>query len=148
MKKLKVRKIDVAICWNRIKNTPPKDFPNVVEMEKTADLIGVLGKAIPEFSAMIEKGEKIGEDFRAERISEKDIVDTRKAFQKESNGLEEEKGKDIISVEFETAIFDVFFSQFERWGKNWFMKLDDYLAFRSNMKAANEAKEEDKSEGK
>ena len=143
MKNLKIRKIDATICFNRIKNTPPKDFPNVAEMEKTADLIGILKKAIPDFAAMIEKGEKIGSDFRARRISEKDIVGVRKAFRVESNDFEEAHGKEVISIEFETAIFDTFFAQFERWGKNWFLKLNDYLAFRGYMKEANEVKEEE-----
>jgi len=137
MKTLKTKKVNLVICWNGLKNTPPKLFPTIGEMEKTADILELLKNAIPEFVEVLREGEKISEDIQAGKFAGEESLKVRRDFAKKSNALEQKVGNSEIPVEFENETFNTFFQQFERWGKEWFVKLEPYLAFRKEMTATN-----------
>ena len=150
MKVLKTKQVNIAICWNGIRNTPPKDFPSVEEMEKTADLLDTLKESIPEFSKVLEEGEKLNTDIQAGKLKPDELMEKKTDFQKRSNSLEQEKGEQEISIEFETDAFNTLFQQFERWGREWFFKLEPYLAFRKDLNTTNQQpkKPEESKKGK
>ena len=137
MKILKTKKVNLVICWNGLRTMPPKDFPNIDEMEKTADILDTLKEPIPEFVEMLEEGEILNKDIQAARLAAEEIIAKKKDFQTRSNLLEGEKGEEEITLEFENDVFNTFFQQFERWGRVWFFKLEPYLAFRKDMTTTN-----------
>ena len=133
MKTLKTKKVNLVICWNGLRNTSPKDFPNIAEMEKTMDILAILKKGAGEFVELIKKGEDMNTELQNSGIKGEQVMAKRAEFQKESNELEAKKGKDVVKVEFEDDFFSIFCKQFERWGRNWFFKLEPYLEFRKDL---------------
>jgi hypothetical protein len=136
MKTLKTKKVNVAICWNGLKNVPPKEFSNVGDMETTMTIIGLLKDEIPEFVEILEKTDKVGIEFQL-NPSNPEIVERRASVIKEASKVELEKGEELVEIKFENADFNVFFNQFEKWGNNWFYKLEPYLDFRKDMNETN-----------
>lgn len=137
MKTLKTKKVNIVICWNGLRNMPPKAFPTIGEMEKTADILELFKNAVPEFVEVLKEGEKISADIQGGKLAGEESIKVRKEFAKKSNTLEQQKGNDEMNVEFENETFNTFFQQFERWGKEWFAKLEPYLAFRKEMTTTN-----------
>ena len=148
MKQLKTKKINIVICWNNLKNTPPKEFPTMNEMEKMPDLLDLFEGAISEFVEIIKVGEEMNNKIISGEVTGDDVMRSRKEWGEKSRKIEaKEKGKEII-VEFENEEFNTFFQQFERWGKNWFNDLREYLAFRKDLNYTNAQPKEKKAEAK
>ena len=137
MKTLKTKKVNIVICWNGLRNMPPKAFPTIGEMEKTSDILELFSAAVPEFVEVLKEGEGISKDIQGGKITGEESMKVRAEFAKKSNSLEQQKGNDEFTVEFENETFNTFFQQFERWGKEWFVKLELYLAFRKEMTTTN-----------
>ena len=137
MKTLKTRKVNIAVCWSGLRNMPPKAFPNIGEMEKTGEILELFKKTTPEFVEMLKEGEVLNTDIQTGKIAPEELMAKKQDFGKRSNSLEGEVGNKEVSVEFENDTFNTFFQQFERWGKDWFMKLESFLEFRKEMIATN-----------
>jgi len=137
MKVLKTRRVNIAICWSGLRSTPPKEFPTMGEMESTARILESFKGSVPEFVETIKEGEKLNEDIVAGNIKEKDAVKARAEYLKKSAITEKKNGDEAVEVEFEDEDFNTFFQQFERWGKNWFMKIEPFFAFRKDMNDTN-----------
>ncbi len=142
MKLLKTKKVNIAICWSGLKNTPPKEFPNIGEMEATANIIEALKEAIPEFVESIGKIEKINEEMNAG--GDMKTAEEKTLILQNATKVEREHAEDMVEVRFENADFNTFFQQFERWGKNWFYKLEAYLSFRKEMNTTNAQPKDEK----
>jgi len=143
MKLLRTKKVNVAICWNGLRNTPPKEFPNIGEIENTEQILKILEEAIPDFTEILKEGDKIADALRStEDINDPEIVKQRKEFIEKSQKLEDTEGNEIVDIEFENSDFNTFFQQFERWGKNWFLKLGSFLEFRRDLNETNSHKGE------
>lgn len=137
MKTLKTRKVNIAVCWSGLRNMPPKAFPNIGEMEKTGEILEALEKAVPEFVAMLKEGEELNTDMQTGKLDPEELMAKKQDFSKRSNILEGKVGNAEIEVGLENDAFNTFFQQFERWGKDWFAKLEPYLAFRKEMTRTN-----------
>ena len=137
MKTLKTKKVNIAVCWNGLRNMPPRAFPNIGEMEKTGDILEAFEKVVPEFAKMLKEGEILNTDIQTGKLNPEELTAKRTDFSKRSNLLEGNIGEKEVSVELENDIFNTFFQQFERWGKEWFAKLEPYLAFRKEMATTN-----------
>ena len=138
MKILKTKAVNVAICWNGLRNTPPKIFPNVDEMKKVADILDSFKEVIPDFAEVLIEGEQLNTDIQSGKLDPEKIAEGKTEFQKKSNLLEQQKGNEEVTIEFENDVFNTFFQQFERWGKEWFFKLEPYLEFRKDMNVTNQ----------
>ena len=136
MKKLELKKVAVAIVWNGLKTTPPKEFPTIGEIESASKVIDELKESIPEFVKIIEEGEAIGNEMAKGKITP-ELQKKREEYLKKTNEIESKNGKDIVKIELEDEDFKVFFQQCERWGKNWFNRIDGLLDFRKVLTAAN-----------
>ncbi len=132
---LKTKKLNIAMCWGGLRNIPPKDFPTVGELENTGKILQILKDAVPEFVEVLEKGEKIGVQFQLKKTGEElvKLQEERQAFMQMSTKVETECGNTIAEIHFEADEFNTFFQQFERWGREWFYKIEPYLAFRKEM---------------
>lgn len=137
MKLLKTKKVNVAIVYNGLMNTPPKEFPTMAELEQTPVIVEKLKTEIPEFVKSIGEAEKMNTDIITGKIKNEDIDKARSDYYKVSTNLEMEKGKEVVGIDFENNEFNTFFQQFERWGRNWFIKMEAYLEFRKDMNATN-----------
>lgn len=137
MKPLKSKKVNLAICWNSLRNVPPKEFPSIGELEVTTVILDKLKAGIPEFVESVLEEEQINRDIITGKIKPEQINNKRTEYFKESSKLEIEKGEEEVTIEFEDAEFNAFFQQFERWGKNWFPKVEAFLDFRKDMCLAN-----------
>jgi len=152
MKTLKTKRINVVIAWNNIRLVPPKDIPTIVEMERTSEIFTVLEEAIPDFVELITEGEtlrkelsKTGDLPEAEiKKANEDWQAKNKKWQQQTNALEVKTGDEIIEVAFENEQFNTFFQQCERWGKNWFSNIKEYLAFRADLNKTNAQPKEEK----
>jgi hypothetical protein len=133
MKKLKAKKVDIAVCWNGLRKTPPKEFSTIDDISSAGEVLKVFRGAVPEFVGLMEEGEKI-----ALKIGEnKATTEERQAFATRSRKIEEEEGGKEIEIELGDQDFNAFFQQFERWGRDWFFKLESYLAFREKINECN-----------
>lgn len=152
MKQLNTKRINVVIAWNNLRLVPPKEIPTIQEMEQTSEIFTVLEEAIPEFVELIMEGEtlrkelsKTGDLPEAEtKKANEDWQVKNKKWQQKTNALETKTGDEIISVEFENEQFNTFFQQCERWGKNWFGNIKEYLAFRKDLNDTNSQPKGDK----
>ena len=137
MKIIKTKRVNIAVCWNGLRNTAPKQFPTIAEMEKTGTILETFEEAIPEFVGMIKEGETLNKDIQTGKIKPEEIAKEKTEYGKKSNMTEGKMGDQEVSIEFENDEFNTFFQQFERWGKDWFAKLDAFLAFRKDINVAN-----------
>lgn len=118
VKTVKTSSINLVICWQGIRNVPPREFASIQEMEDAMKVITVLKKIIPEFVAVFEEMDKPKSD---------------KA--KLSNALSElEQNSGDIEIEIEDDVFNTLKTLVDKWGKNWFQKLELFMNFREVLK--------------
>ena len=116
---------------------PPKAFPSIGEMEKTGDILELFEGAVPEFVKMLKEGDDLNAAIQTGKLGTEELMEKKTDFGKRSNLLEKDIGDRGVSIEFESDTFNTFFQQFERWGKEWFAKLEPFLAFRKEMATTN-----------
>ena len=138
MKTLKTKTVNVVMCWNSLKQIPPKEYATIEEIEKVSDILDLFRDSISDFVKLIEEGEQLHKDIQSKKFKTEQIVEKRGKFQAKSNALEDRKGKELVEIEFEDAVFNTFFQLFEKWGKNWFQEIGSFIAFRKEMNATNQ----------
>lgn len=137
MKTVKTSKVNVAICWNGLKNTAPKQFSSLGEMEKAGAIIELMGDSIPEFVEILKAGEKLSLELRSGAIPPEEMMAKKAEYEKKTSALETKSGSDVVDLGFEDDLFNTFFQQFEKWGKDWFTKLEPLLTFRKALNETN-----------
>ena len=137
MKVLKTKKVNVAICWSGLKNTPPREFASIADVEKSGKVLENFKEVIPDFVEVLEEGEQISIDIQSGKVDPKDITAKQEAYHKKSMALEASNQTEEVSIEIEDDVFNTFFQQFERFGRNWFQKMETYLEIRANLIATN-----------
>lgn len=140
MKTLTTKKVNLVICWNNLRLVPPKAFPTIQEMEKTSEVFDVLEAAVPTFVEAIMEGDEL----RKELAKNEAWQVKNKIWQAKTNALEQKEGEEIISIDFENEVFNTFFQQFERWGKEWFGNIKEFLEFRKQLNITNAQPKGDK----
>ena len=138
MKILELKKVSIAVVWNGLKSTPPKEFPTIGEIESASKVLDKLKETIPEFVKIIEEGEAIGNEIMSGKMTPK-LQKRREEYLKKTIEIENKYGKEIVKIELENEEFNAFFQQCERWAKNWFNKIDGFLDFRKELNKANSA---------
>ena len=136
MKKLELRKVSVAIAWNGLKTTPPKEFPTMGEIESASNVIEAMKEVIPEFVKIIEEGEAIGNEMMGGKMTP-ELQKRREEYLKKTSEIESKNGKEIVKIDLEDEDFKNFFQQCERWAKNWFNRIDGLIDFRKELTKAN-----------
>lgn len=134
MKILKTSKLFAKICYNNLRNVPPKEFPNVEEMENSQAVVGILKEKLKDFIPL----QKILDPLtirinNGEKVEPSEIVEMSTKLRM----MDESYTGQAVEITFEDAQFNTFFQEFERWGKNWFGRVDDFLLFRKEMSEAN-----------
>ena len=137
MKTIKTRRVNIAICWNGLRNMPPKEFNTIKELENTSKILEAFKGMIPTFVESILEGEKMNKDISLGVIKKDDVLKARNDYFVKSTKIEEEKGDEIIDVEFENDEFNTFFEQFAKWGKNWFQKIELFLEANNDINKGN-----------
>jgi len=139
MKTLKTKTVNMVVCWNNLRRIPPKAFPNIEEIDKTFSILRLLENEIADFAKTIRETDEIIKKLSFSESGEerKIIIEKRDAMIKELNKLEEKYSDKRIEIEFENDEFNTFFQQFERWGKEWFVNIEEFLKFRQDMNETN-----------
>jgi len=139
MKTLKTKTVNMVVCWNNLRRIPPKAFPNIEEIDKTFSILQLLENEIADFAKTIRETDEIIKklSFSESEEERKIIIEKRDAMIKELNKLEEKYSDKRIEIEFENDEFNTFFQQFERWGKEWFVNIEEFLKFRQDMNETN-----------
>jgi len=139
MKTLKTKTVNMVVCWNNLRRIPPKAFPNIEEIDKTFSILQLLENEIADFAKTIRETDEIIKKLSFSESGEerKIIIEKRDAMIKELNKLEEKYSDKRIEIEFENDEFNTFFQQFERWGKEWFVNIEEFLKFRQDMNETN-----------
>ena len=129
----------MVVCWNNLRRIPPKAFPNIEEIDKTFSILRLLENEIADFAKTIRETDEIIKklSFSESEEERKIIIEKRDAMIKELNKLEEKYSDKRIEIEFENDEFNTFFQQFERWGKEWFVNIEEFLKFRQDMNETN-----------
>jgi len=143
MKNLELKKVSIAIVWNGLKGTPPREFPTIGEIESASNVLDKFKEAIPEFVKIIEEGENIGNEMIRGKMTP-ELQKRREEYLKKTTEIENEHGKEIVKIELEDEEFNAFFQQCERWSKNWFNRIDGLLDFRKELNKANSAPKDKK----
>jgi len=138
MKNLELKKVSIAIVWNGLKGTPPREFPTIGEIESASKVLDKLKETIPEFVKIIEEGEAIGNEIMSGKMTP-ELQKRREEYLKKTIEIENKHGKEIVKIELEDEEFNAFFQQCERWSKNWFNRIDGLLDFRKELNKANSA---------
>jgi len=152
MKTLTTKKVNLVICWNNLRLVPPKAFPTIQEMEKTSEVFEVLEAAVPTFVEAIMEGDELRKELaKTGDLPEGKIKEANeawqvknKSWQARTNALEQKEGEEVISIDFENEVFNTFFQQFERWGKEWFGNIKEFLEFRKQLNITNAQPKGDK----
>ena len=137
-KTLELKKVSIAVVWNGLKGTPPKEFPTIGEIESASKVLDKLKETIPEFVKIIEEGEAIGNEIMSGKMTP-ELQKRREEYLKKPTEIENKHGKEIVKIELEDEEFNAFFQQCERWSKNWFNRIDGLLDFRKELNKANSA---------
>ncbi len=137
MKTLKTKKVNIGIAWNGLRTMPPKEFPSVAEMEATVGTIDFLKSKVLNLTKIMEESDKLNTDILVGKVKGDEINDRKMEFFKRANEAETKEGQEVIEIVFEDADFNRFFQQFERWGRQWFIKIDAYLEFRKDLNETN-----------
>jgi len=135
-KTLELKKVSIAIAWNGLKSTPPREFPTIGEIESASKVIEKLKEAIPEFVKIIEEGEAIGNQMMMGKMTP-ELQKRREEYLKKTNEIESKNGKEIVKIKLENEDFKNFFQQCERWSKNWFGRIDGLMDFRKELNKTN-----------
>jgi len=143
MKNLELKKVSIAIVWNGLKGTPPREFPTIGEIESASNVLDKFKEAIPEFVKIIEEGENIGNEMMRGKMTP-ELQKRREEYLKKTTEIENKHGKEIVKIELEDEEFNAFFQQCERWSKNWFNRIDGLLDFRKELNKANSAPKDKK----
>lgn len=140
MKTLATKRIYAYIVYSNLKRTPPKEYPDTNELVETVDnILPVLEVASADFVGYRKRADEINNKVGSGQLKQEDGQDQILALQKEVRVYELEKGEEVTSAEFEKAAFDILYQQFDRWGKTWFEKVEDYVGFRKDIVKANAA---------
>jgi hypothetical protein len=139
MKSVKTKAFNVVICWSSLKSIPPKDFPTIQEMEKVPTILELFEEAIPNYVKIIKEGEKLNDDIISGEIPGDNVKQVKDDWGKKSKAIDNSERNKEVELEFENEDFNTFFQQFERWGKNWFSDVKEFLNFRRCMTDANSA---------
>lgn len=134
MKTLTTKAVNVVLCWNNLKNIPPKDFKSMDEMEKVEGILETLISApeLKPFKDLIGEMEEL-----ADKPDDPEFVKLKTDLNLRSKKIEDAQGDQIVSIEFESDEFNTFFQFFERWGKFWFVKLPEFMSMRKCMNETN-----------
>ena len=138
MKNLELKKVSIAIVWNGLKSTPPREFSTIGEIESASNVLDKLKEAIPEFVKIIEEGEAIGNEMMRGKMTP-ELQKKREEYLKKTSEIESKEGKKVVKIELEDEDFKNFFQQCERWSKNWFNRIDGLMDFRKELNKANSA---------
>lgn len=144
MKILRSKAIDIAGAWNNLKNTPPKEFMTIDDMEKSVKICQKMELAVPEFAKHIKDGQEFHSKVKAGEIKsngedgkKNNIIQAYEEYDKSSEKLARDVGEKIVEIEFEDAEFNSFFQFVSKWGKTWFSKTEEYLNFLNDMNETN-----------
>lgn len=126
---LKIRRIFVWAIYNKLKQTPPKDYPTTGEIKSTiSNILPALKEHVGEYLKNIEKAENLQEKLLAKEITDKEM---QEGIEKINEGWKEynkKSGNEIVEVSFDEEGFKTLKTQFERegWGKQWVMNIDEF----------------------
>lgn len=144
MKTLTTKSVNIVICWNNLKNLPPKAFQTIEEMEITQVILDTLEEAIPLFSKIIKEGEELNKKIITGDVTGTNVAEVRKEWSERSRKLEEKEKDKEVTIEFENEEFNTFFQQFGRLGKEWFNSVKEFLSFRADLNKTNQQPKEKK----
>jgi hypothetical protein len=134
MKTISTKRLYLYLVYNALKRTPPKDYPDTNEMVVTVDeILPVLEAASGEFITFRKEADAINSDMLATKITQEEAQTKMIELQKTVRAFELEKGIEVVSAEFSASGFTTLQRQFTEWGKNWFDKLEDFVAFKKDM---------------
>lgn len=137
MKTIKTKTINIATAWNSLRTLPPRDFQNIEEMEKAVSVIDGLGECIPDFTFLLkDESDRIG--ALKGTMKDEDYVKLINELTVRITELELKTGKDVIKCDMEDAVFNSFFQLFEKYGKNWFVSVQEFLSFRKEINETNQ----------
>ena len=149
MKTLKTKKYNIDRSYFGLMGVQPKDCKTIKEMENLVEISKVLEKEAKAHYALLENGDKINEELRdamleiPEEEERKVPIPIQEKISRINMAIKskEEKDKKIdVVLKFENEEFNTFFQLFERWGKNWFIDIKEFLEFRRNLNDTNKQK--------
>ena len=131
MKTIKFQKLHAFVIFQNLKRTAPKDFADIDEMTATVDqILPALEKSSDKFMEFRKLGEDYGNQRGTGKLTEEEWREKVGELQKQVRSYELSEGLEEVSVELETAAYSKLMAQFEKWGKNWFMDLEDFMKVR------------------
>lgn len=142
MKTLNTKKLFAAICHNSLKEIPPRSFETTEDMEKSLVILEAIKPSIEVFIESTKKSEELNLKIATGALSGDDAKKAQQSFITIAKKLESTEGEKKVSIEFENDEFNTFFQFFEKWGKNWFNTVGDYLAFRRDLNDTNQQPKE------
>ena len=135
MKNIKMKRIHAYIMASGLRRTPPKEFPDLDEMTTLVDsILPVFDPAIGEFLLFRKQAEKLSNDLALGNIEQPAAEIQMKDIQKQVRKYELGDGEKEVEIALEDGHFGVLSKQFARWGKNWFDKIEDFVAMKNAMK--------------
>lgn len=138
VKVLKMKSKDAFILYNKLRKVPPSEFQNTEEMMTLVDdIIPVLKDDLGEYLKFSAQAEEVQWQFALKKVSEKDANNQLKEINEAANLFEIEHKKDELSLEFTKPAFNSLFQFFEKWGKSWFLSVEDYVEVRNCFNDAN-----------
>ena len=151
MKTLKSQSVKIASVYYNLKAIPPKEFKTTDDMEKQVVIVEKLGNAVPKFRDHFVNGDEqkskiISGEIKSNGLEgdKNNIQEIYKEFDRKTEELIRDFGKDIVEVEFEDAEFNTLFIFNTSWGKNWFSKVPEYLDWVKDLNETNRQPKQEK----
>lgn len=137
MKKISSKKLYFYLIYSALKRTPPKEYPDTNEMVVTVDeILPALEIASGEFITYRKKSDDINSEFLSQKVTEVEAREKINELQKEVRAFETSQGLEIVIAEMSSSALGILQRQFSAWGKDWFEKLEDFVAFKKDFEKA------------
>lgn len=140
MKKIITKKYNIDRAYLGLVNVPPGKYPTIKEIELASKILDILEEKASDHFSLLKEGDKLNEKYQG--VTDKDSdwknymdeVNSLNVRIKSKESIDREK---TVEIEMEDQEFNQFFQFFEKWGKEWFMKIKEFLEFRKDMNEAN-----------
>lgn len=137
MKIIVLKKIQAYVLYSSLKRTAPKEFTDVEEMTTVVNgIFPVLAQSCEKFVKYRQEAESLGNAITVGDLTEAEYKEKFVSLQKDVRKYELREGEEEIEIEMENADHGVLLKLFERFGKTWFDKVEDFIAVQQVLKSA------------
>lgn len=140
MKLLKTKKYNIDRVYLGLLNILPNRYQTIKEIETSSEILDLLEPLAKDHFNLLKEVDKINEKYAGTTDKDSNWTDLTleiASLNKRIKIKEDQDKEKNIALELEDEEFNQFFQFSEKWGKEWFMRIKEFLDFRKDINEAN-----------